>query len=156
MNYAKQFISMLPYEFVKNMRLSLTWKGPSDLNDFLPSLKRGGTFYLLRKVTLFKTPLILNKTTKILTFLMSADELILDQCKISMSQGTNETNYDRTLRKLKMLRCEEAVNFMQGLGEADEVVIRESVLKLAQNRQFVPVEHASKIKIEDCKYRFQI
>jgi hypothetical protein len=62
---------------------------------------------------------------------MSADEVILKNCKILLSQASNETNYERRLRKLVLIGCEETVNFVQGLGEADELVLRDSIIKLA-------------------------
>ena len=60
----------------------------------------------------------------------------------------------RTLRRLVMKGCEETVNFVQGLGESEELVLRDTVIKLAQNRSFVPQEHATSLKIQDCGFRY--
>ena len=74
---AHQFIQMLPSNYVKNRRLSISWQGIGDLNEFIPFLRRGETFFSPRSITLFNSNLILNKNTKILTFIMGAEELHL-------------------------------------------------------------------------------
>jgi hypothetical protein len=151
---AHQFIQMLPFNYVKNRKLSISWQGLGDFNDFVPCLRRGEGFFSPRSITLSQSNLILNKNTKILTFIMGAEELHLERCKISLSEVSNETNYVRTLRRLVMVGCEETVNFVQGLGESEELVLRDTVIKLAQNRSFVPQEHATSLKIENCRFRY--
>ena len=122
---------MLPFDYVKNRRLSLCWHGIGDFNEFVPLLRRGETFFSPSSITLSNSNLILNKNTKILTFIMGANELHLEKCKVSLSEVSNETNYVRTLRRLVMDGCEETVNFVQGLGESEELVLRDTVIKLA-------------------------
>jgi hypothetical protein len=128
---AHQFIQMLPFKYVKNRKLSISWQGSGDLNEFVPFLRRGETFFSPSSIKLSNSSLILNKNTKILTFIMGAEELHLEKCKISLSEVSNETNYVRTLRRLVMDGCEETVNFVQGLGESEELVLRDTVIKLA-------------------------
>ena len=103
---------MLPFDYVKTRKLNISWDGPGDFNEFVPKLKRGEVFFNPRIITLSNTNLILNKNTRILTFIMGAGELRLINCKVSLSQVSNETNYVRTLRRLVMDGCEENVNFI--------------------------------------------
>jgi hypothetical protein len=122
---------MLPINFLTNRKLSFQWHGPQDFNDFVPSLKRADTFYQCKQVILLESSLFLNKNTRILSFIMGTDEVRLLNTKISLSQASNETNFLRTLRKLVLDNSEETVNFVQGLGESENLSIKNLILKLA-------------------------
>ena len=152
---ADLFIRMLPIEYVTNRHLDIHWEGEnSDFNEFMPHLRRANSFFQPRILTLLNTSLILNKNTRILTFLMGAEEVHLINVKIHLS--SNETNYQRSLKRLVIDRVEESVNFVQGLGEAECLVLKDSILKLTQNKAFVPREHATIFKMMNMRYRYQI